>query len=115
MTPPDVPVLIPPTDLTEATLAPFEAKLMAMLDVKGPGVVLDLDLVEFIGSAGLGTLVKAGMRLGAQGRGIAFARAQKATEQTITLLGLHEKMPIFETVEEACAHVARGGKPSSWG
>ncbi len=104
-------VLVPPTEITEATLPGFEEELMALVDAEGAGVVLDLAAVGFINSAGLGTLVKAGMRLDKRGRRLAFARAHGAAEHTIRLLGLDRKMPLFPTVEAACAHVESRSRP----
>ncbi len=106
-------ILAPPVELTEATVPAFEDKLMALLDTAGPGVVVDLGGVEFISSSGLGVLVKAGMRLDARGRCLAFARAQRTTEHSLKLLGLDQKMPLLETLEAATAHVAHAAESKS--
>ncbi|MDA1194742.1 MAG: STAS domain-containing protein [Planctomycetota bacterium] len=104
-------IIVPPVEITEATLADFAQDLMGRLDDEGPGFVLDLERVTFIGSAGLGTLVKVGMRLDARGRRLALARAQRATEQTITLLGLDQVLPLFPTIEAARTYVAVAAAP----
>jgi len=98
-------ILVPPIELTEATLPAFESELMAHLDTTGPGFVIDLGDVEFISSSGLGTLVKVGMRLAARGRSLAFARPQRTTEHSLKLLGLDRMMPLLPTVEAATVHV----------
>jgi anti-sigma B factor antagonist len=106
-------ILAPPIELTEATVPEFENELMSHLDTPGPGVVVDLGGVEFISSSGLGVLVKAGMRLDARGRCLAFARAQRTTEHSLRLLGLDRKMPLLESLEEATAHVAQAAEAKS--
>lgn len=105
----DVIVVVPPVEITEVTLPEFEVELLDHLEAENAGIVLDLQAVEFINSAGLGTLVKVGMRLDRRGRRMAFARAGRATQHTITLLGLDRKMPLHPTLDAARAYVA--GRP----
>jgi anti-anti-sigma factor len=101
-----IPVVQPPRELTAETLAGFEAELVTQLRSPGPGIVLDLSDVEFISSAGLGLIVKYGMRLDAQDRRLAMARAARVVEKTIRLLGLDRKMPLYRSVGEATQFVA---------
>jgi len=96
-----VPVLVPPAEITEKSDAQLRAALAPYLDGEGPGIVLDLELVEFINSSGLGTLVQVGMRLDGSGRRLALARPNKTVERTLRLVGLDAKMPMFRSVEEA--------------
>lgn len=112
MTEASVIVVVPPVEITEHTLPVFERELLDHLEARVDGIVLDLEDVGFISSAGLGTLVKVGMRLDRRGGRLAFARAAGPTLHTITLLGLDRKMPLFPTVEAACAHVASAGATS---
>lgn len=98
-------VVVPPVEITERTLPEFERELLDHLAENVHGIVVDLASVTFINSAGLGTLVKVGMRLDRVGGRLAFARPIRATQQTITLLGLDRKMPIFSTVDAAREHV----------
>ena len=92
-------VVVPPVEITESTLPAFESDLLDHLEAGVLGMVLDLKEVEFINSAGLGTLVKVGMRLDRRGGRLAFACARRGTQHTITLLGLDRKMPLFPTIE----------------
>lgn len=100
-----VQVVVPPVEITEATLPEFEAALLGLLDTGVDGIVIDLGEVLFISSAGLGILVKVGMRLGRRGGCLALAGARRATQHTLELLGLDRMMPLFGTVVEARAHV----------
>jgi len=111
MTADPVIVVVPPVEITEATLPAFERELMGYLDGHAGGLVVDLASVGFISSAGLGTLVRVGMRLDSRGRRLAFARAQGPAEHTLTLLGLDRMMPLFPTVEAASAHVVAHAGP----
>ena len=104
-------VVVPPVEITERTLPAFERELLDHLAADVQGIVLDLASVTFINSAGLGTLVKVGMRLDRRGGRLAFARAQRGTQHTITLLGLDRKLPIFPTIEAATEHVASAAAP----
>ena len=101
MSPAPVPVLTPPVEITEKSLEALDAVLAPHLDGDGPGLVLDLEAVEFINSAGLGSLVQVGMRLDRAGRRLTFARPNKTIERMLKLVGLDSKMPMFKTVEEA--------------
>ena len=101
-----IPVLRPPREVTADNVAAFEAELVVHLQATGPGLVLDLEQVEFISSSGLGLIVKYGMRLDGQERRIAMARADRVVEKTIRLLGLDRKLPIYRSLEEATAYVA---------
>ena len=96
-----IPVLVPPSEITEKSLEQLRAALAPHLDAPGPGIVLDLELVEFINSSGLGTLVQVGMRLDGHGRRLVLARPNKTVERMLRLVGLDAKMPMFRSVEEA--------------
>lgn len=101
MTANNVPVLTPPTEITERSVDELKAVLGPHMDAEGPGVVLDLEDVEFINSSGLGTLVQIGMRLDGAGRRLTFARPNKTIERMLKLVGLNSKMPMFRSIDEA--------------
>ncbi len=111
MTADTVPVLSPPREITEDSLEAFEQQLEPHVETKGPGIVLDLVGVEFINSAGLGTLVKVGMRLDGHGRRLALARPTKTIERMLKLIGLDSKLPVFRSVDEASAFLETNGAP----
>lgn len=96
-----VPVIRPPAEITEKSWSELEEALAPHLDGEGPGLVLDLEDVQFINSSGLGSLVQVGMRLDRAGRRLTFARPNKTIERMLKLVGLDSKMPMFRTIEEA--------------
>lgn len=105
MSHPSVPVLTLPTELTDDTVAAFEAGVAEYVAAAGPGMVLDLGGVSFISSAGLGCLVKIGMRLDGKGRRLALARPDPHVEASLRLIGLESKLPMFVSIDQATTHV----------
>lgn len=105
---PSVPVIVPPPELTDASIAGFEQEVAPHLAAPGPGIVLDLGDVTFINSTGLGSLVKIGMRLDRDGRLLALARPDKQVERMLRLIGLDSKLPVFKSIAEASGHVGQG-------
>ena len=101
-----IPIVQPPGELTDETVAGFEALMVEHLRAEGPGVVIDLLEVSFISSAGLGCLVKFGMRLDGRGRRLALARPDPNVEKSVRLIRLESKLPMFPSVSEAAGHVA---------
>lgn len=104
----NVPVLVPPPELTDASIAGFEAMVDPYLEGDGRGIVLDLGNVTFINSTGLGVLVKFGMHLDRDGRTLALARPDRQVERMLKLIGLDSKLPVFRSVAEACGHIGQG-------
>jgi anti-anti-sigma factor len=88
-----------------STLSVLDAAAAPHLAAAGPGIVFDLSHVGFISSEGLGWFVRAGKRLGEQGRVIAFAAAPKAVDRLFRVVGLDAVLPLFKTVGEASDHV----------
>ena len=101
-----VPVLTPPEELHNDSLVAFEAEATPFVSAKGPGVVVDLQSVRFLGSTALGYFVKLGMRLDAVGRRIAFAAPNRRVAKLIRATGLKELLPTFRSVAEAQAYVS---------
>jgi anti-sigma B factor antagonist len=102
-----IPVIVPPAELTDASLPGFEEVIEVHLTASGPGVVLDLAEVTFINSTGLGCLVKIGMRLDRQHRRLALARPERKVERMLRMLGLDSKMPVFKSLDDAAGFVTR--------
>ena len=105
MNAPAVPVVVPPVELTDDTVAEFQASMSEPMQADGPGIVLDLEHVTFISSAGLGCLVKMGMRLDGGGRRLALARPDKNIERSLRLIGLHTQLPMFPSITAATSHI----------
>src|SRR5262245_47878369 len=102
-----VPVVAPQGEISAASLAALEQELLPYLEEKGPGVVLDLGLVRFVNSSGLGLFVRVGKTLEEQGRVLVLARVTRPLERVIRSLGLDEVFPLFRSVPEAQTWVAQ--------
>lgn len=106
MTHASIPVVNLPVELTDDTVVAFESTMAEYVAASGPGIVLDLEGVSFISSAGLGCLVKIGMRLDGKGRRLALARPDAQIERSLRMIGLESKLPMFPDVSAATHHVA---------
>lgn len=101
------PVLAPSGALSDAPLRAFEREVLPYLDATGPGLVLDLALVSYVDSTGLGLFVRVGKTLEEQGRVLVLARLTRPLERVIRALGLDEVFPLFRSVPEAQSWVAQ--------
>jgi anti-anti-sigma factor len=101
------PVLAPSGELSDAPLRAFERQVLPYLDASGPGLVLDLALVSYVDSTGLGLFVRVGKTLEEQGRVLVLARLSRSLDRMIRTLGLDAVFPLFRTVAEAQAWVAQ--------
>jgi anti-sigma B factor antagonist len=96
------PVLEPPSELTEATVAIFDGMAKPFL-AAGASVVVDLTGVTFISSAGLGRLVDLGRRLDELGARAVLAGGQRSVLRLLRTVGLDRMFPIFGSLHEAAA------------
>ncbi len=99
------PVLRLPSEVTNDSITAVEAQARALLGDHGTRLVVDLADTDFLGSAGLGLLVKVGKRLHDQGGGIALARPKPVVAKLLRAVGLGSVLPSFPKVETALAHV----------
>ncbi len=107
----EIPAVLPfPSEVTEAVITGLEAAAVRALGDRGTRLVVDLGGTTFLGSAGLGLLVKMGKRLSDLGGGLALARARPPVARLLRAVGLVEVLPHFPSVEPALAHL-RGRAP----
>jgi anti-sigma B factor antagonist len=106
------PVLRLPEEVTPEALPRLGADADSLLGAEGVRLVIDLGDVRFLGSAGLGELVKLGKRLSDRGGAIAIARPRPAIRRLLGHVGLDGVLRPFPTVEEAQAHLERSARPS---
>lgn len=104
---PPVPVVAPQGEISNASLSALEREVLPYLEATGPGLVLDLGLVRFVNSSGLGLFVRLGKTLEEQGRVLVLARLTRPLERVIRALGLDEVFPLFRSVPEAQSWVAQ--------
>jgi anti-sigma B factor antagonist len=78
-------------------------------------VVLDLSAVDFMDTSSLAVVVGYWKRLTARGGMLALAAARYQYTRTLWITGLADRLPMFDTVEEAvaaCASVTAGAAAS---
>jgi anti-sigma B factor antagonist len=71
------------------------------------GFVIDLRGVTFMDSSALAVLVHGDRQLRRQGRALACVVRQGPVEQLLEATGLRHGLAVFETPEDAAAHVLR--------
>ena len=69
--------------------------------VSGAPLIVDLEQVSFIDSVGLATLVGAAKRAAAHGGSLQVACALPKIRQLVRLTGLHCRIPLARTLDEA--------------
>jgi anti-anti-sigma factor len=76
---------------------------LSELAASGRPLVVELDQVSFIDSAGLGALVGAAKRAAAHGASLHVACARPQVRQLFRLTGLDRQIPLARTLDEALA------------
>jgi anti-sigma B factor antagonist len=69
-------------------------------------VILDLNGVSFLDSAGVGALVSIFVSRRSQGKEFGLASLQAQAQAVVTVAGLQNLLPIYKSVEEASAKKA---------
>ena len=101
------PVFALPSDVTTERVEEIEPALAA--EIAGADrLVVDLGVVTFLCSAGLGMLVKASKQLHERGGGLALARPTPAIARLLRMVGLAGVLPVHPSVEAAVAALAAG-------
>jgi len=103
------PVLALPAEVTAEALPALGAAADRLLGADGARLVVDLAEVRFLGSGGLGELVKLGKRLRERGGGLVLARARPPIRKLVAMVGLDVVLPICETIDEARARLEASG------
>ena len=73
------------------------------------GLVLDLSRVEYMSSAGLGTVVWLGKRMREAKQGFAISGLRDRVAQVFKLSGLDRILPIYPDLADAEAAIEQGG------
>ncbi|MCE5265763.1 MAG: STAS domain-containing protein [Deltaproteobacteria bacterium] len=90
------------TGRMDALSAPeVEAKLNPWLEQKQRVLILDLEGLDYISSAGLRVLLFAAKRMKARGGVLFLARLQAGVKQVFEISGFSAILPIYDTVEAA--------------
>lgn len=72
----------------------------------GDHIILDLDTLEFMDSQGLSVIVKHHLAVTAEGGSLALAAPRPIVRRTLQITGLHGRLPVFDTIEEATGNMA---------
>jgi anti-anti-sigma factor len=83
---------------------------LAALAASGRPLIIDLDLVTFIGAAGLRVLARAASQAAAHGASLHVVCARYQVRQLFAITGLDCQIPLARTVTEACQSLA-----AAWG
>lgn len=90
----------------DVATAPQLRQEAVRLATPGRGLVLDLSGVEFLDSTGLGVVVGVLKRVRTHGGELAIAGAENHVRKVFEITRISDVLPMYETVDEACAHVA---------
>ena len=77
-----------------------------LIEVRGARVIIDMAAVDFVGSAGLGELVRITAQANAQGARVVLAAVTPFVQGALEMTQLHRFFETFPTVEEAAAALA---------
>jgi anti-sigma B factor antagonist len=81
--------------------ADFERRVCEEMGPAGPGVVLDLEELGYISSAGLRSVLSVAKKLKAQGRGICLCCLQGMVREVFEISGFNRMLPVLPTLEAA--------------
>jgi len=89
-------------ELDEVTMEDLKVRIDPLLeDQSNHQIVLDLEKLQFINSKGIGYLVSIRTHLAKDGRTLILAAASEPVMDVISLVGLTNIMPYYDTLEEA--------------
>src|SRR5579872_2115459 len=95
----DVMVLRVAGRLDAVTALDFEMACHQHLDAKTPRVVMDLQGVDYLASAGLRAILMAGKQVKAAGGEFALCGLKGPVKNTFELSGFHRLFPVFDSLE----------------
>jgi anti-sigma B factor antagonist len=87
-------------DIDLTTVAELRERLFALAD-EGQPLIIDLDRVTFIDSAGLGVLIGAARRVEGHGGTLHAVCSQPQPRQLLWMTGVDRRIPLSATVDEA--------------
>jgi anti-sigma B factor antagonist len=92
-------------DIDLSTVAGLRDRLLELADAGEP-LILDLDQVTFMDSAGLGALVAVARRAAAHGTTLHAVCSRPQTTKLLWMVGLDRRIPLSDTLDAALALVA---------
>ena len=97
-------------DIDLSTVGPLRERLSELAD-SGETLIVDLNRVTFIDSAGLGALVGAARRAAAHGGSLHAVCARPQTRKLLWLTGVDRRIPLAATVDGALMLLAARDAP----
>lgn len=87
-------------DIDLTMVAELRERLFALAD-EGQPLIVDLNRVTFIDSAGLGVLIGAARRVGGRGGSLHAVCSQPQPRKLLWMTGVDRRIPLSATVDEA--------------
>jgi len=87
-------------DIDMSTVAGLRERLFKVAD-SGQSLIVDLNRITFIDSAGLGLLVNAARRAGAHGGSVHAVCSRPETRKLLWMTGVDRRIPLSATVDGA--------------
>ena len=87
--------------LDTTTAAEFEAKCLEMVSAGENSVILDLQNVEYISSAGLRSVLSLGKKVRSDGGGLVFCSLRGMVREVFEISGFSSIFTIYDTREQA--------------
>jgi anti-sigma B factor antagonist len=96
-------------DVDISTVGGLRERLLALADGKQP-LIVDLNRVTFIDSAGLGALIAVARRAAERGGSLHAVCSQPSTRKLLWVTGVERRIPLSATVDGALALLTPPGK-----
>lgn len=90
-------------DVDLHTASALRTRAQTVLDQGAPHLVLDMEQVDFVDSTGLTTLIVLLQAAQAAGGSLRVARIPERLVRMVTITGVSQLIPMYDTVDEALA------------
>ncbi|MFW5899833.1 MAG: STAS domain-containing protein [Desulfovermiculus sp.] len=88
--------------LDTTTASDFETNCFELISSKAHnGIVIDLQALEYMSSAGLRSILSLGKKVKAQGKGLVFCSLQGMVKEVFDVSGFTSIFSVYESQEEA--------------
>jgi anti-sigma B factor antagonist len=98
-------------DIDMSTVAGLRERLLGLAD-SGQPLIVDLNRVSFIDSAGLGALIGVARRADVRGGSLHAVCSRPQTRKLLWLTGVDRRIPLTDTVDEARTLLTASGDDS---
>ncbi len=89
------------------TTADVESDLMRVLDEGEKALLIDLDKLDYISSAGLRTLLVTAKRMKGEAGNMAFANLKGHPKEVFEISGFYSLFTVFDSVESALKNIGK--------